>query len=699
LYFDVEDLEDVVDRAKARLDYEKKIRNPFYISLDDEKPPDIGFDDLMNKYMERLTERGASGIIKARDKKESGGVDLGDRFASSDGHIMTVVARPAEPATDMLFGRALVEKAEKILEASNPRRNPDMRAEVAGPYRNRYREYNTIVGDIYSSLSVSMVLILAVIIVYFRRARIVALIFMPLLVGIIWTVGLTALTIGRLNMTTALIFAVLLGLGIDFGVHMSVRYLDERARGKSLRQALALAVIHTGKAILTAGLTTAGGLAVLTLARFKGFSEFGIIATMGIVLCLLVYLLLLPAMAVVWERFSVPKPWRKYGTDAKSGINRSAPWPLKKVRVYLGLVVLAFIGSALCLPLLEFEYNFRNLRGEKVSATIKYGKTLSSSSSPVVAVLDTPEDGRIFTRQLEKVIDEDVENKGLLKRAFSIFSFVPDEQQSKLDLLEKLRKHVDEALRLKKLKSKTKKDLENTRQWTFAEPISLENLPTWVTSKFKEKDGTLGRMVYLYPRVDEWKVNEMAKFYDAYSMVSVPGKEPVRTTASGFIFVEVVRAVQRDGWLMTVAATIVVLVILFLDLRSVRKALFVFLPLVIGMCWTGGLMALFDIRIGLYNMLVLPTLLGVGIDASVHFFHAYKEHGPGSLGHVFSTTGVAIVIAALTTAVGFTGMLVVSHNGLKSIGVLAVIGIVACLAGALITLPLLLSLGEKRDSQ
>ena len=146
-------------------------------------------------------------------------------------------------------------------------------------------------------------------------------------------------------------------------------------------------MIQTGKAILTAGLTTAGGLAVLILARFKGFSEFGIIATMGIVLCLVVYLVLLPAMAVVWERFSVPRPWRKYDADEKRGIKRHAPWPLKRVRICLGLVVVAFIGSALCLPFLEFEYNFRNLRGKKVSATIKWGKTVSSSSSPVVAVL------------------------------------------------------------------------------------------------------------------------------------------------------------------------------------------------------------------------------------------------------------------------------------------------------------------------
>jgi predicted RND superfamily exporter protein len=87
-------------------------------------------------------------------------------------------------------------------------------------------------------------------------------------------------------------------------------------------------------------------------------------------------------------------------------------------------------------------------------------------------------------------------------------------------------------------------------------------------------------------------------------------------------------------------------------------------------------------------------MLGIGIDASVHLYHAYAEHGPGSLVHSLRTTGVAIVVAAATTAVGFAGMLVVSHKGLGTIGVLALTGIGATLVGALVTLPLELALIE-----
>ncbi len=693
MFLDVDDLKKVVRRAKERVDYEKKIANPFYIALDDEQPPDIAFTDVMDSYRERLESHGAKGVLRNESERSQNKIDIGDRLATPDGKIMSVIARPNKPAMDMDFGIALVEKAKRLIAEVGPNRNPKMQVEVAGPYRNRYREYSSIVGDIFSSLGLAVGLIFVIIVGYFRRVRTVALIFVPLLVGVTWTVAATALTLGRLNMTTALIFAVLLGLGIDFGVHLSVRYLDERARGKSLKDSLTLVLLQTGKAIVTAGLTTMGALAVLILAQFKGFSEFGIIATMGIVLCLATYLLLLPAMAVLMERVSVPKPWRKRAADAAIATRtiRVARW---KLLLPLGVIGVLVALSVAGITQIEFEYNFKNLRGKNISAKIKYGKTLGQGSSPVVVVMHDPKDARSLTRHLEEIIEADTEKKNLVKRAFSVFSFVPDDQDEKRVLLDELRGYVDEALKLKKLKQATRDRLQEIHAWTKSSPITVTDLPEWVQGKFREKDGTLGRMVYIYPRVNEWDVREMEQFYEQYGEIDVPGNGKVRPAASGFILVEVVRAVQRDGILMTCVATVVVLLLIFVDLRSLRRALLVFTPLLVGLCWTGGIMALMGIRIGLYNMLVLPTLLGIGVDASIHLYHAYREHGSGSLKHTMRTTGAAVVIASATTGVGFIGMTFVSHDGLRSIGILAVIGIVACLAGALLTLNLLLALGE-----
>ncbi|MBN2341153.1 MAG: MMPL family transporter [Deltaproteobacteria bacterium] len=704
LYLDTPDLAEIVKRAGDRVRYEKKIANPFYISIDDEQPPDISFDDIMEKYETRLSTQGAKGVMeteKKNEKKTFGSEpesepepenDFTDYIASPDGTLFTVMARPSKPATDMDFGRKLVEQVQRLIDSTHPKRNSSMKVEVAGSYRNRYLEYNNIVKDIFSSIGVSIALILLIIVVFFRRVRSLLLIVVPLLCGITLSVALTALTLGRLNMVTALIFAVLLGLGIDFGVHMTTRYLDERGRGKSLNESLRLALLKTGRAIVTAGLTTAAGLGVLVLAEFKGFSEFGIIATMGILTCLLTYILLVPAMATLMEKVSVPKPWRKKNVmfEPAPVSSHSLEWALLLCGIFAFTAVSAYWGSQV-----GFQYNFRELGSKKkVSTKIKYGKTLSQSSSPVVAVVKNRAAAERLTRYLEKRKASAENKKSLLKNVFSIFTFIPDDQDAKLKLLAELREYVDDALALRKLKQKTRTRLEEISEWTQTEKITVENMPDWVKGKFTQKDGTLGTMVYLFPTVNEFMVDDMARFYDEFDIINAPGVGKVRPTASGFILVEVIRAVQRDGVMMTIVASIAVLLLLLLDLRSFKGALITFVPLLIGLTWTAGMMHLLDMKLGLYNMLVLPMLLGIGIDASVHLYHSYREFGAGSLPYVFRTTGIAVFVASATTGVGFVGMMIVSHNGLRTIGNLAIAGTVTSLVGSLLTLFVTLSLFE-----
>lgn len=691
LYLDTPDLEKIVKRAGDRVRYEKKIANPFYILIDDEPAPDISFDDIMKKYEAKLNAQGATGVIETK-KKNKLDVDITDYVATADGKLFTVMARPSQPATDMDFGRQLVEKVQKLIDQTNPHRNSSMKVEVAGSYRNRYLEYNNIIKDIFSSIAVSIGLILFIIVVFFRRVRSLLLIVFPLLCGITLSVALTALTLGRLNMVTALIFAVLLGLGIDFGVHMTTRYLDERGRGKSLHESLRLALLKTGRAIVTAGLTTAVGLGVLVLAEFKGFSEFGIIATMGILTCLISYILLVPTMAVLLERVSVPRPWRKKNIEfVPQPHSRSvAKWITALGAIAVVTVAAAYLGSQI-----EFQYNFRELGSKKkVSTNIKYGKTLSQSSSPVVVVVDDPQKAKKLTRYLEEKKAAPENKDKLLKNVFSIFTFVPDDQEKKLVLLKELREYVEDALSLRKLKEETRTRLQEILEWTDAKRITADKMPQWVKGKFTQKDGTMGTMVYLFPGVNEFKVDEIARFYDAYDIIEVAGVGKVRPTASSFILVEVIRAVQRDGIMMTIVASIAVFLLLLLDLRTFKGAMITMVPLLVGLIWTAGMMSVLGMKLGLFNMLVLPMLLGIGIDAAVHLYHSYNEFGFGSLPYVFKTTGVAIFVAAATTAVGFLGMMIVSHNGLRTIGNLAIAGTVASLIGSLATLYVVLSLIE-----
>ena len=696
LYLDTADLEEIVRRAKARVDYEREGVNPFLVNIEEEEPPDISMQDILDKYRMMLARQGIRGVLAETDahpveKGPQGKTVSRDYFSTPDGRIFSLMARTTKSSTDLEFGRNLVKKVNEIILASDPHRNNEMVAEVVGSFRNRSREFNNIIADIFSSLALSFGLILFLIIIYFRRLRAIFLVTLPLVAGIIWTASLTAVTLGRLNMVTALIFAVLLGLGIDFGVHMTMRYLEERGRGAGLEESLYLAVSRTGRAIVTSGLTTAAAMVVLMFSKFKGFSEFGFIAATGIVLCLLAYLLILPSFSVLVERLSKPLAWRFRSERLDKKI-----WPAH-IEVWKQLVLLAVVVSVTTLsiwslPRLSFEYNFRNLKGKNVSTNIHYGRSIGGGTSPVVALLPTPEEARLLTRSLEKIVKQETESPVPLRRVFSLYSFVPEDQQEKRALLETLQDYIDEGLRLDSIDGSSRDRLEKIRNWTEAQPFGVQDLPEWVLSKFREKDGTLGRMVYLDSGRDDYRVDQIAEFYDHYGAIELPGGGVVHPSSTGFILVEVIRAVQDDGLAMTLGAVVVVLLILLVDLRSVRRTLVVFLPLFVGLIWTAGIMAAYNIRIGLYNMLVLPALLGVGIDASVHLYHALREKGQRELFQVLRMNGGAVLIAGLTTGAGFVGLTIVSHLGLRSIGILAVIGIVACLAGTLLTMPLVVML-------
>ncbi len=110
-------------------------------------------------------------------------------------------------------------------------------------------------------------------------------------------------------------------------------------------------------------------------------------------------------------------------------------------------------------------------------------------------------------------------------------------------------------------------------------------------------------------------------------------------------------------------------------------------------------MFLFGIKLNFFNIVVLPSVIGIGVDNGVHIYHRYREEGPGSLYFVLKNTGVAVSMTTLTTIVGYSGLILARHPGLNSIGDLAIIGIGSAFVTAVLVLPALLQFFEARIRQ
>ncbi len=609
-------------------------------------------------------------------------------LASPDGKILAVVGRPGRVAVNMRYARRLVQSAEAVItKVRSKYPDKDLKIEVGGGYRNRVREYDSILRDMVSSFGLSFALIALLVVLFFRSLRPLPLIFLPLLAGLLATLGLTrAFGLAQLNIITAFIGGILLGMGIDFGVHLTARYLEERGRGQPLREALTTTMTSTGRALVTAAVTTAGALYLLFFSSFRGFWEFGLIAGTGVLVTLVFFLAFFPVMAVLLERFVEVKgsgfvPFTP-GKD-RGGIPRIS------LILFSGGIVVTVVLAVVGLPRLEFESNFRRLSG-KPSTSIKYGKAMGDNASPTVALCATREDCTLFDAHLRTLLSTPLPNPDL-RDYLALTTFIPEGQKEKLPVIRRM------ARRIKKAHSwaddKMKDRLKKIGKHIPAREVTVNDLPQWIRNRFTEKDGTMGRFLYLYPKRETWNAWEAALFkrhygsFDLSRLEGAPkGAGVVRAASSSFILVDIIRIVKKEGVRIFLAALVLVFILLVIDLRRLMPAILVSLPLIIGLIWTASLLPILGQRLGLYNMVVLSTIVGGGIDAAVHLYHSLNEPGVDPRVATFRT-GLAVSVASLTTMVGFAGMMAADHGGLSSIGRLATVGISATLAAALLFVP------------
>src|SRR5699024_7371405 len=181
---------------------------------------------------------------------------------------------------------------------------------------------------------------------------------LPLVVSLAWTFGISYFVLGTLNTMTSVLFVILFGMGIDYGIHFYARYIEIRSGGNDILDSLFKTYDSTGAGILVSALTTAFSLFILVIAQFRGFSEFGFIAGSGIILALLCMLFILPALLVISEScdWILLNENRDVGDDSSTfstSLSRARPV------VVVGLLIALVAG--IYAPGMNFQYDFGEL--------------------------------------------------------------------------------------------------------------------------------------------------------------------------------------------------------------------------------------------------------------------------------------------------------------------------------------------------
>ena len=634
-------------------------------------------------------------------------------YVGEDGRLLAVFATLASGFSDVDQMTAVVDRVRAAVDALEPARfHPSLRVTLTGEAVTGVEEYREFRGDLLLSSALCVSLVLLSIVIFYGRLRSLPIIGLTLLCGVAWTFGLARLSIGYLNSSTAFLGSIIAGNGVNFGIVLLARYFEERRGQAEPADAMATAVATTAPATLGAALAAGIAYGSLSLTSFRGFNQFGVIGGCGMALCWLATYGMIPPLALAFDH----SPWfaRRSGRPWRDLY--SAPFAALVARAPRALIVLGVLGSlaggALGIRHLlgqPFEYYFGNLKnkervgGKSVAAQLdeRVSRGIRTEGTDGMAIIANHARQVPFLRH-ELLRRRDGSNRGCADRpdaarpqrgcspigdVATLDDLLPSEQAEKLTLLREIRRLADRAKPL--LDPEERALVEQHRPPDELRRLRAEDLPKKLLDRFRERDGTLGRILYVSHAswVSVWHGEHLIAFAEAVEDLPLPDGDRIRGSGRAVIFADMVRSISADGR-GAVLASLTGVILLVIALFGVGTgAAAVLATLSGGVALLLGYVGAWDIKLNFLNFVAIPITIGVGADYAINMVKRLQLEAATPVDEVVRTTGGAIVLCSVTTVIGYASLLFAQSLALNSFGLLAMMGEITCIVVAILVLP------------
>jgi predicted RND superfamily exporter protein len=643
-----------------------------------------------------------------------------DYFERDDISALVLLIHPTQSSSDLDFAEAVSNQirgdvAAVLAEPGAPWAGAGITYSVVGPYTIKAEERETIRRDMLRSGAFGVIGVVLILYLLFRSGRAVLTLLVPLVCGVTWSMALTQIVLGRLNAITSLISTVVVGMGIDAGIHFLVRVREEQSRGSD-REAITRAFANLIGPLLIASATTLGAFAVMSSSVFPAFQEFGLIAGFGVLLCLLSMLTVYPAiLCLVGVKRVGDAQTRRPGRGALTRVLLARPG------VVLGLVAALTVGAAVFAPGAEFENSTRELQSARTRALYKpevfliskiFGKDIHAG----VLVVSTLDQARAVLTQARAVQAERLaDGTGtVVAELLAAPDLLPDpaiDAAKRKEAIAAMTGDIPERT-WKRLEERaagrgedgdeglTPEDARRLQNMLKAEPVTVERLPPAIRDKVYSQDGLFA--VYAYPNFDAADISMGLKFMEETAKYT-EGVEGLQSDDALFVgettvYALMYKLMQSEAPTVLAMALGLIAVIVVAQIRSLPRTLLTLAPLLLGMLWLVGLMAAAGVRFTLFNIPILPAILGIGVDNGVYLTDRIRHlrDEAGGLAHALGETGAAIGAATATTVMGFAAFIIADSGGLRGIGVLAVCGIGIAAVTAILVLPSVAAIAARR---
>ena len=583
--------------------------------------------------------------------------------ASAEPGVARMVIRPTGSAYEPTFAQPFMNAIYDAIDDLEPDARGLEIAWIGGAYHHAVEEVEGISHDLSRTALLSLTLVVVVIGLGFRDFRAVLLIFVPLLIGNLLTWGLAGATVGELTTFTSFFAAVLIGLGVDFSIHLYSRYREERLSCPTLEEAVMRAWDATGPPCATAALTSAGGFAALWIAGFKGFQQLGTLLTGGVLLCLLSVLVTLPLLILWREGHNKVIPLREVRVPKRKTPPRYRLAPFGVVAI---LVLTA--AAATKLPDIRFEYDLSELRRDgRAYSDLDASERQLVEDSFAPVIISYPDAASLqadHARLHAAVAAGELET---IKSAVSLYSVLPIDQADRVRLLKEIAT-LSHDPNIQYLPQPIRDNLADIAASTPAE-MTAADLPRSVRHMLGASDGH--HRMLLLTQGNMWNLKGNQQLFD-----EVRGLIPDQPAAGEYLALAVLyELVERDAPRIAGLALLLIFVCTLLDLRSPGRALGAVAAVVVGMAWSGAAMVGFGLKLSLVNFVGIPILMGIGIDVVIHLLHRMEEEGPGRIRYALMTTGWAAFLSTTTTILSFSALQIASNQGVRSLGLVIMLGL------------------------
>ena len=658
--------------------------------------------------------------------------------------FMTLNVR-SDKASTFTRKRASLERLRDQLKDLRGEGYADVQAGVTGDIVLSTDEMTQAMEDTRRATAIALAGIALLFMVVFRQVYNPLLVLVSLVAAICWTFGWLTATIGYLSILTVAFTPILLGLGVDFGIHILGRYMEERRENGDFLESLDRAYRHTGSAIIAGAATTSLAFFAILLTDFRGIRELGFIAGSGVLLSLLSTFTILPALLSLGEK--LPRRHRAHALTFKANVR-----PLELLsRHWLWVLIIAGAATVFSLagvPGVTFDYNLLNLQAEGTES-VKWERKISEGSGRsswfAMTTAGTLEEARRKAEAFKALPS--------VRKVDSFAELVPENQEERLEavrglqplvapyqaafddpdppradriveLLSKIRFKLRSEAQWDPAKKPEEQEIESTRRalsallealestppgeveqrWTvFQEklfrdfsaklrllkdnasppgPVAPQDVPPSLGERFIGKSGRY--LLQIFSRDNIWEKEHMAAFTRQLRAVDPQVTGP---PIVGFIAIDLMKRGYLQGGAYALLAVLVVVWVMF---RRWKPVLFTLSPLVLTTLWTLGYMGWTRLDFNLANLIALPLVLGIVVDDGIHVTHRFREDSGNVESFMRGSTAKAITLTSWTTMIGFGSLLVAHHYGVFSVGVLITLAVGIAWILSLVFLPSLL---------